>query len=57
MFVCTKFPDFRSDLFKKLCIFINYQELKPKSHESISLLNTLVNPQNVENMNLTNTFI
>ena len=47
----------RSDLFEKLGILGNYQELKPKSHGSISLLNKILNPQNVDNVKLISTFI
>ena len=57
MLFCTKFNDLRSDLFEKLGILRNYQELKPKSHESISLLNKILNPQNVDNVKLISTFI
>ena len=57
MLFCTKFNDLRSDLFEKLGILRNYQELKPKSQESISLLNKILNPQNVDNVKLISTFI
>ena len=56
-FFCTKFNDLQSDLFEKLGILRNYQELKLKSHESISLINKMFNPQNVDNVMLINTFI
>ena len=55
-FFCTKFNDLRSELFEKLGILRN-QEIKPKSHESISLLNKILNPQNVDNVKLVSTFI
>ena len=51
MLFCIKFNDLRSDLFEKLGILRN-QELKSKSHESISLLNKILNPQNVDNVKL-----
>ena len=57
MLFCTKFNDLRSDLFEKLGILRNYQELKPKSHESISLLNKILNPQNIDDVKLISTFI
>ena len=53
MLFCTKF----THLFEKLGILRNYQELKPKSHERISLLNKILKPQNVDNVKLISTFI
>ena len=57
MFFCTKFNDLRTYFFEKLDIIRNYPELKPKSQESISLLNKIFNPQNVDNVKLISTFI
>ena len=57
MLFCTKFNDLQSDIFEKLGILRNYQEFKSKSHESISLLNKILNPQNVDNVKLISTFI
>ena len=52
MLFCTNLNDLQSDLFEKLGILRNHQELKPKSHESISLLNKILNPQNVDKVKL-----
>ena len=57
MHFCTKFNALRSDLFQQLGILRNYQELKPKSHESISLLNKILNLHNVDNVKFISTFI
>ena len=57
MLFYTKFNDLQSYLFEKLGILRNYQELKARSHESISLLNKILNPQNVDNVKLICTFI
>ena len=57
MLFCIKFNDLRSDLFEKLGILRIYQELKTKSHESNSLLNKILNPQNVDNVKVISTFI
>ena len=51
------FNDLRSDHFEKLGILRTYQELKPNSHESISVLNKILNQQNVDNVKLISTFI
>ena len=56
-FFCTKFNDIRSDLVEKLGLLRYYQELKPKSHESISLLNKILNQQNIDNVKLISNFI
>ena len=54
--ISTLFNDLRSVFFEKLGILRNYQELKPKSHENISLYKILI-PQNIDNVKLINIFI
>ena len=55
-FFCNKFSNLRSDLLTKLNIQTDYQELKPKSYESITLLNKLLNPQTIDNVKLISYF-